>query len=128
MLGNCGFRGGADGPFTRVEGVFTVLMCPACLANRARGRGPDPELTDAELPGGLELLPTWALAHKAAANRQVIAIMGGRLERGEPVVPMYGPLGWPGGNARPSSPSSSSNRDRVVDLRDHALRSAPVSR
>jgi hypothetical protein len=23
----------------------------------------------------------------------VIAIMGGRLERGEPVVPMYGPLG-----------------------------------
>jgi hypothetical protein len=23
----------------------------------------------------------------------VIAVMGGRLERGEPVVPMYGPLG-----------------------------------
>jgi hypothetical protein len=52
---------------------------------------PDP--TDAELRARLDLLPTWALAQKAAANRQVIAIMGGRLERGEPVVPMYGPLG-----------------------------------
>ena len=93
MLDRCGFCGGADGPFTRVEGVFPVLMCPSCLADRARGRGPYPDLTDAELRNGLELLPTWALAQKAAANRQVIAIMGGRLERGEPVVPMYGPLG-----------------------------------
>ena len=66
---------------------------PTCLANRAGGRGPDPELTDAELRAGLELLPTWAMAQKAAADRQVIAIMGGRLERGEPVVAMYGPLG-----------------------------------
>ena len=67
-------------------------MCPTCLANRARGRGPYPDLTDAEMRAGLDLLPTWALAQKAA-NRQVIAIMGGRLERGEQVVPMYGPLG-----------------------------------
>ena len=52
-----------------------------------------PDLTDAELRAGLDLLPTWALAQKAAANRQVIAIMGGRLERGEPVARMYGPLG-----------------------------------
>ena len=42
MLDRCGFCGGADGPFTRVEGVFTVLMCPGCLADRARGRGPYP--------------------------------------------------------------------------------------
>ena len=91
MLDHCGFCGGADGPFTRVEGVFPVLMYSGCLAHRARG--PYPDVTDAELRAGLELLPTWALAHKAAANRQVIAIMGGRLERGEPVVPMYGPLG-----------------------------------
>ena len=67
MLDHCGFCGGADGPFTRVEGVFTVLMCPTCLANRARGRGPYPDLTDAELRAGLDLLPTWALAQKAAA-------------------------------------------------------------
>jgi hypothetical protein len=67
VLEHCGFCGGADGPFTRVEGVFTVLMCPTCLANRARGRGPYPDLTDAELRAGLDLLPTWVLEQKAAA-------------------------------------------------------------
>jgi hypothetical protein len=93
VVDHCGFCGGADGPFTRVEGVFPVLMCPGCLAQRARGRGPYPDVTDAELRGGLDLLPTWALAQKAAANRQVIAIMRQRLEQGEPVARMYGPLG-----------------------------------
>jgi hypothetical protein len=68
-------------------------MCPGCLADRARGRGPYPELTDDELRAGLDLLPTWVLAQKAAANRQVIAVMGSRLERGESVARMYGPLG-----------------------------------
>jgi hypothetical protein len=91
MANRCG--GGADGPFTSVEGLFTVQMCPACLAARSRGRGPYPDLTDEEMRAGLDQLPTWALEQKAAANRQVIATMRGRLERGEPVVPMYGPLG-----------------------------------
>jgi hypothetical protein len=90
---HCAFCGGTDGPFTRIEGLFTVLMCPACLAARARGRGPYPDLTDEELRAGLNLLPTWALEQKAAANREVIAVMRARLERGERVVPMYGPLG-----------------------------------
>jgi hypothetical protein len=89
----CGFCGGADGPFTPVEGLFTVLMCPACLAVRAGGRGPYPDLTDAEMRAQLDLLPTWVLEQKAAANREVIATMRGRLERGEPVARMYGPLG-----------------------------------
>jgi hypothetical protein len=89
----CGFCGSADGPFTRVEGLFTVLMCFVCLARRARGRGPYPDLTEAELRGGLDLLPTWALQQKGAANRKLVAVMRERLERGEPVVPMYGPLG-----------------------------------
>jgi hypothetical protein len=76
-------------------------MCPACLAKRARGRGPYPDLTDEELRAGLDLLPTWVLAQKAAANHQVIAVMRRRLERGERVVPMYGPLGlaWLGRQA-----------------------------
>ena len=52
-----------------------------------------PDLTDAELRAGLDLLPTWALGQKAAANRQVIAVMRQRLERGEPVARMDGPLG-----------------------------------
>jgi hypothetical protein len=73
--------------------MFTVLMCPTCLAGRARDRGPYPDLTDAELRAGLDLLPTWALEQKAAANRKVIAVMRQRLERGEPVARMYGPLG-----------------------------------
>jgi hypothetical protein len=67
MLDRCGFCGGADGPFTRVEAAFTVLMCPTCSAQRARGRGPYPDLTDAELRAGLDQLPTWVLEVKAAA-------------------------------------------------------------
>ena len=50
-------------------------------------------MTEAELRAGLDLLPTWALQQKAAANRKVIAKMRQRLERDQPVVPMYGPLG-----------------------------------
>jgi hypothetical protein len=37
----------------------------------------------------LDLLPTWALEQKAAANRQVIAVMRKRLAAGEEVAPMY---------------------------------------
>jgi hypothetical protein len=64
------------------------------LPGRPRPRPrPYPDLTDEELRAGLNLLPTWALQQKAAANREVIAVMRGRLERGVRVVPMYGPLG-----------------------------------
>jgi hypothetical protein len=63
----CGFCGSTEGPFTSIEGMFTVLMCPACLARRSRGRGPYPELSDAEMRAGLDLLPTWVLEQKAAA-------------------------------------------------------------
>lgn len=34
----CAFCGNTEGPLTRVEGLFAVLTCPACLARRARGR------------------------------------------------------------------------------------------
>jgi hypothetical protein len=90
---HCAFCGGTDGPFTQIRGLFTVLMCPACLAARARGRGPYPDLTDEELRAGLNPLATWALEQKVTANREVIAVMRARLERGERVVSMYGPLG-----------------------------------
>jgi hypothetical protein len=70
-------------------------ILPVYVADRYDGfeAKPYPDLTDAEMRAGLDLLPTWVLEQKAAANRQVIAVMRGRLERGEPVVPMYGPLG-----------------------------------
>jgi hypothetical protein len=67
MPDRCGFCGSLDGPFTPVEGLFTVLMCPACLAARSRRRGPYPNVTDAEMRAGLDLLPTWALEQKVAA-------------------------------------------------------------
>src|SRR5512133_3390822 len=35
-----------------------------------------------QMRAGLDLLPTWALEQKAAANRQVIAVMRQRLARG----------------------------------------------
>jgi hypothetical protein len=107
-----------------------VLVCPRCLAERARGRGPYPELTDEELRAGLDLLPSWVLTQKAAANRRVIAVMGGRLDRGEPVVPTYGPLGlaWLERQAEVASGSSASASGRVVDLREQALRSPPRPR
>ena len=37
----------------------------------------------------LELLPTWALEQKAAANHQLIAVMRQRLAAGEAVARMY---------------------------------------
>jgi hypothetical protein len=38
---------------------------------------------------GLDLLPTWALELKAAANRQRITVMRQRLAAGEEVARMY---------------------------------------
>ena len=38
---------------------------------------------------GLDLLPTWVLEQKAAANRQVIAVMRSRLAAGEQLARMY---------------------------------------
>jgi hypothetical protein len=39
-------------------------------------------VTRAEMRAGLDLLPTWALEQKAAANRQVIAVMRQRFHDG----------------------------------------------
>jgi hypothetical protein len=46
-------------------------------------------MTRAQLRASLELLPSWVLAQKAAANRQLIAIMRQRLAAGEQVARMY---------------------------------------
>jgi hypothetical protein len=53
-------------------------------------------MTPAELRERLELLPSWVLEQKAAANRQVIAVMRQRLAAGEQVARMYQEpgLGW----------------------------------
>jgi hypothetical protein len=71
-----------------VEGLFTVLMCADCQAARGHGSGPYPVMTRAEMRAGLDLLATWALEQKAAANRQLIAAMRRRLAAGEQVARM----------------------------------------
>jgi hypothetical protein len=89
MADRCSFCGSTAGPFHKVGGLFTVLMCADCQAARGHRSGPYPVMTHAEMRAGLDLLPTWALEQKAAANRQVIAVMRKRLAAGEQVARMY---------------------------------------
>ena len=89
MAERCSFCGATSGPFNKVGGLFTVLMCADCLATRGHGAGPYPVMTRAEMRAGLDLLPTWALEQKAAANRQAISDMRQRLAAGEQVARMY---------------------------------------
>jgi hypothetical protein len=67
MAARCSFCGATNGPFVKVEGLFTVLMCADCQAARGHGSGPYPVMTRAQMRAGLDLLPTWALGQKAAA-------------------------------------------------------------
>lgn len=64
-------------------------MCADCQAARGYGAGPYPVMTRAQMRAGLDLLPTWVLEQKAAANRQVIAVMRRRLAVGADVARMY---------------------------------------
>jgi hypothetical protein len=89
MAARCSFCGSTTGPFSKVEGLFTVLMCTDCQAARGYGSGPYPVMTRAEMRAGLDQLPTWALEQKAAANHQVIAVTRQRLAAGEQVPRMY---------------------------------------
>ena len=96
--GQCSFCGATSGPFTKVEGLFTVWICISCLEVRQarpdtrvglHDPSPYPPMTPAEMRESLKLLPSWVLAQKAAANRQVIAVMRQRLAAGEQVARMY---------------------------------------
>ena len=89
MADRCSFCGSTAGPFNKVGGLFMVLMCADCQAARGHGSGPYPVMTRAEMRAGLDLLSTWVLEQKAAANRQVIAVMRQRLAAGEQVARMY---------------------------------------
>jgi hypothetical protein len=105
MPARCSFCGSTTGPFSRVEGVFAVLMCVDCLATRGHGTGPYPAMTRAEIRASLDLLSTWTLETKAAANRRVIAVMRQRLAAGEQVAARTRSRGWRGWSAKPRSPS-----------------------
>ncbi len=95
---HCSFCGATHGPFTMVEGLFTVLICVSCLEVRQvqpdtrldlHDSGPYPAMTRAEMRESMALLPSWVLAQKAAANRQIVAITRQRLAAGEQVARMY---------------------------------------
>jgi hypothetical protein len=64
-------------------------MCADCQAARGHGTSPYPVMTRAQMKAGLDLLPTWALEQKSAANRQVIAVIRKRLAAGEAVARMF---------------------------------------
>jgi hypothetical protein len=96
--GHCSFCGATSGPFSKVEGLFTVLICIPCLEIRQaqpatrlslHNHSPYPAMNGAEMRESLALLPSWVLAQKASANRQVIAVMRQRLAAGEQVARMY---------------------------------------
>ena len=46
-------------------------------------------MTRADMHAGLDLLPTWALEQKAAANRRLVNTTRQRLAAGEEVARMY---------------------------------------
>jgi hypothetical protein len=96
--GHCSFCGATRGPFAKVEGLFTVLICIPCLEVRQaqpdtrlglHDFGPYPPMTRAEMRESLELLPSWLLAQKAAANRQAVTVIRQRLAAGEQVARTY---------------------------------------
>jgi hypothetical protein len=60
MADRCSFCGSTTGRFSRLEGLFTVLMCADCQA----ARSPYPVMTRSEMRAGLDLLPTWAWSRR----------------------------------------------------------------
>jgi hypothetical protein len=123
MADRCSFCGATAGPFQKVGGLFTVLMCADCQADRGHGSGPYPVMTRAQMRAGLDLLPTWALEQKAAANRQVIAVIRQRLAAGSRWLACTGSRGWPGWSAKQRSPRSwsRSRSERRRTARDQDL-------
>jgi hypothetical protein len=57
MVDRCSFCGATSGPFNKVGGLFTVLMCADCLATRGHGAGPYPVMTQAEMRAGWTCSP-----------------------------------------------------------------------
>lgn len=64
MADRYSFCGSTTGRFSRLEGLFTVLMCADCQAARVHGTGPYPVMTRSEMRAGLDLLPTWAWSRR----------------------------------------------------------------
>jgi hypothetical protein len=81
-------------------------MCADRQATRGHDSGPYGVMTRAKMRAYLDLLPTWTLEQKAAADRQLIAVMRQRLAAGEEVPRMYQEPGLAGWSAKPRPPRS----------------------
>jgi hypothetical protein len=106
MADRCSFCGSTAGPFSTVEGLFTVLMCADCQATRGHGSGPYPVMTRAEMRAGLDLMATWALEQKApptASSSRPCAYDWLPASRWPACTRSWG---WPGWSAKPRSPKS----------------------
>jgi hypothetical protein len=128
MADRCSFCSSTAGPFSKVEGLFTVLMCADCQAARGHGSGPYPVVTRAQLRAQLDLLATWTLEQKAAANRRVIAVMRQHLAAGEQVARMYQEpgLAWLERQAEVAE-DLVAQRKRTTENRPGSSRSIPSS-
>jgi hypothetical protein len=99
MADRCSFCGPSSGPFNKVEGLFTVLMCADGQATRGHASGPYPVMTRSEMRARLDLLPstcspTWALEQNVASRQpprhRGHAPAAGRREAGGSHVPGAG--------------------------------------
>jgi hypothetical protein len=122
MADRCSFCGSTAGPFTRVEGLFTVLMCADCQAARGHGSGPYPVMTRAEMRAGLELLPTWALEQKAAPTARSSRSCVSAWLPASKWLACTRSRDWPGWSDKPrspraSSPSARQQRSATADTR-----------
>jgi hypothetical protein len=89
MADRCSFCGFTSGPFNKVGGLFTVLMCADCQAARGHDSGPYPVMTRADMRVGLDLLPTWALEQRRPPTARSSRSCAKRLAAEEQVARMY---------------------------------------
>jgi hypothetical protein len=119
MADRCSFCGSTAGPFSKVGGLFTVMMCADCQAVRGHGSGPYPVMTRAEMRAGLDLLPTWALEQKAALTVRSSSSCASDWLPTSRWRACTRSRGWPGWSAKPRlwrtwSPSARQRTAEVV--------------
>jgi type II secretory pathway pseudopilin PulG len=102
-------------------------MCTDCQAARGHGPGPYPVMTRAQLRESLALLPSWVLAQKAAANRQVIAFMRQQLAAGEEVARMHQEPGLAWLEHQAEAAETCSQNGRPPTTRNDGRQRRPVS-
>jgi hypothetical protein len=89
MADRCSFCSSTAGPFSQVEGLFTVLMFADCQAARGYGSGPYPVMTRAEMRAGLDLMATWRWSRRRPPTARSSTSCADGWLPGEQVARMY---------------------------------------